>query len=160
MNRAWLWPAAGLGLLVTQTALLPALGTSWWTPDLFLVATAAVAFFSDPRRGQMAGFGAGFLQDLFASVPLGFHAFTKTLLGFLLGFTNRFLYRDNPLALPLAVFLASWVENALAVALAAAFGLDPQPLLLWQRPLANALVALGVDRLWRRWAPPADGRRY
>ena len=99
MNRRWVWPLAGIGLLIIQAVFLPALGASWWTPDLFLVATAAVAFYSDPRRGQMAGFGAGFLQDLFASVPLGLHAFTKTLLGFLMGFAHRIFYRDNPLAL-------------------------------------------------------------
>jgi rod shape-determining protein MreD len=50
--------------------------------------------------GQVSGFLSGIVQDVLSLAPLGFHAFTRILVGFLYGLTVGSIFVD-PILMPL-----------------------------------------------------------
>jgi len=140
MKQRGLYALAGLVLLLANTVFFPLLGLQRWQPDLFLIAVAAVAFRRGSEHGELVGFGAGLLQDLFSATTLGVHAFTKTLVAFIVGRCSRFLYQGSAWVFALIVFISSWVENFCVMILSLGFSTGAANW-WWQQPFSNAVVA-------------------
>jgi rod shape-determining protein MreD len=76
-----LWGGFALGLAITfllQTAVLPLLAPDWI--DLLLVLALIYGLTVPPVDARLAGWCAGFAQDLGGSNPLGLHALTLGLM--------------------------------------------------------------------------------
>ncbi len=69
------------------------------TPDFALIVLIFTANQHGSLRSQTAGFVSGLIQDFLSITPLGFHAFTRTLLGFLFGVFKGKLFID-PILMP------------------------------------------------------------
>jgi rod shape-determining protein MreD len=93
----------GLLLLMTfggslaQWSVVPALSVGGVTPDLPLVVTVFLALRRGPEAGCLAGFIAGFLQDMAAGGLIGVQALTKALAGFGMGLLVGRLWVASPL---------------------------------------------------------------
>ena len=70
-----------LTAVVVQVAVAPRLALAGATPDLLLLAVAAVAVACGRRAGAAFGFAAGLATDLFVATPAGISALIFTLVG-------------------------------------------------------------------------------
>jgi len=82
------------------------------TPDFALIVLIFTASQHGSFRAETAGFISGLIQDFLSLTPLGFHAFTRTLIGYLTGLFKGKLFID-PLLMP--VLLAAIVTLLKAV---------------------------------------------
>ncbi len=93
----------GLFLLMTfggslaQWSVVPALSLGGVTPDLPLIVTVFLALRRGPETGCLAGFVAGFLQDMAGGGLIGVQALTKALAGFGMGLLVGRLWVASPL---------------------------------------------------------------
>jgi len=86
-----------VGGSVAQSSVVPALSVAGVTPDLPLVLTVFVALRRGPEIGCIAGFFAGFLQDVTGGGLIGVQALTKALAGFAMGLLVGRFSVSNPL---------------------------------------------------------------
>lgn len=107
-----IWPALILALAVQTTWL------ARWQPlgihiDLPLLMVVSVALLLGWEIGLVFGLVAGALTGYCAAFNLGSFAFSRTLVGGVLGLLETRMSRDNPLAPPLcaagAILLANFV---------------------------------------------------
>lgn len=70
------------------------------TPDFALIVLIFSANQQGSFRAQTSGFIAGLIQDFLSVTPLGFHACTRTLLGYLNGLFKGTLFID-PILVPM-----------------------------------------------------------
>lgn len=70
------------------------------TPDVALLILIFSANQQGSFKAQTAGFVSGLIQDFLSITPLGFHAFTRTLLGYLYGVFKGKLFID-PILMPM-----------------------------------------------------------
>src|SRR5258707_1283391 len=64
-------------------------------PSLSLTALLAACLFTDGETGAWLGFLAGMLEASFAARFIGSIIVTRTLAGFLVGFLEERIFRDN-----------------------------------------------------------------
>jgi rod shape-determining protein MreD len=95
MRVAFLLMAFGGSL--AQWSVVPALSLGGITPDLPLVVTVFVALQRGPGTGCLAGFVAGFLQDMAGGGLIGVQALTKALAGFGMGLLVGRFWVSSPL---------------------------------------------------------------
>ena len=69
------------------------------TPDIALIILIFSANQQGSFRAQTSGFIAGIIQDFLSLTPLGFHAFTRTLIAYLNGLFKGKLFLD-PILMP------------------------------------------------------------
>jgi len=154
------WVLAGLPLCVIgQTILLPPLSLGGIRPDLFLVLLFLVSRRLSPEAATGTGFLIGLCQDALSGAPLGLHAFSDSLLGFLTARLGHDIHTEKPLALFL--ILAGGTVTARAIALALlAFFFGPQPLLpilvrgIAPEALYTAMVGMVVLWVTQRGSTP------
>jgi rod shape-determining protein MreD len=109
----------GLFLLMTfggslaQWSVVPALSMGGITPDLPLILTAFLALHRGPETGCLAGFVAGFLQDMAGGGLIGVQALTKSLAGFAMGLLVGRLWVASPLVQVPGLVLVSVAEGLL-----------------------------------------------
>jgi rod shape-determining protein MreD len=118
--RTALVAAILLTALLLQLTVLPWIHLPGSTPDLLLVAVAALGLAGGPVRGAAAGFAGGLLVDIVppANGVLGLSAVVLTVVGYLAGeFGDR---RDDRPALVTLAFVT--LLGGLAVAGYAIFG--------------------------------------
>ena len=118
--RTALVAAVLLTTLLLQLTVLPWIHLPGATPDLLLVAVAALGLAGGPVRGAAAGFVAGLLIDIVppADGVLGLSAVILTVVGYLAGeFGDR---RDDRPALVTLAFVA--LLGGVSVAAYAVFG--------------------------------------
>ena len=84
---------------IAQTALLGPLSVWGVRPDLFFLLVFLVSQRCTPEAGTVLGFLIGLCQDGLSGGPLGLHAFTDSLLGFVAARLSHHMYTDKPLAL-------------------------------------------------------------
>jgi|APSaa5957512622_1039677.scaffolds.fasta_scaffold65189_2 rod shape-determining protein MreD len=84
------------------------------TPDIALIILIFSANQQGSYRSQTSGFIAGLIQDFLSITPLGFHAFTRTLLAYLNGLFKGKLFLD-PILMPVLL-------TAIGTLLKAVFG--------------------------------------
>ena len=128
------WFLPGLLLcIIAQAVLLGPLSLMEIRPDLFLVLVILVSRRSSPEAATLLGFVIGLCQGALSGAPLGLHAFTNSLVGFVIARLSHHLYTDKPFALLWFLLAGSAAVSGIRLALLTFF-LGPPPLLpalLW-----------------------------
>ena len=84
--RGALWALAGLAAAVLgRVALAAALPWTRGVFDPFLLLVVYYAVAGTRVQAILMGAGAGLVQDVFSSMFLGYHAFVKTAVAYLVG---------------------------------------------------------------------------
>src|SRR5215813_8404636 len=96
---------------LAQWSVVPALSVGGITPDLPLVVTVFLAVRKGPEIGCLAGFLAGFLQDMAGGGLIGVQALTKALAGFGMGLLVGRLWVASPLVQVPGLVLVSIAEG-------------------------------------------------
>ena len=99
----------GGGLL--QASLVPALRVADVAPDIPLIVVVLLALRRGPEFGCLSGFAAGLLQDMASGGLLGVQAFTKALIGFVIGAAGGRLRVTQPLVQVSGLVLLTFVEG-------------------------------------------------
>lgn len=136
------------GSLVLQ-ASVP--GAREWI-DLYLIVSVYYAISRSRTRGILMGASAGFAEDIFSSNFLGFHAFVKTGVTYLVGGMGARFMLNQPVPQVLALLMATLADGALAGLLAYMSGLPVhlEPSGLFRRAVANSVVGLAIYRSVQR----------
>lgn len=100
-----------LGGSLAQWSVVPALSVGGVTPDLPLIVTVFLALRRGPEAGCLAGFVAGFLQDIAGGGLIGVQALTKALAGFAMGLLVGRLWVASPLVQVPALVLLTIAEG-------------------------------------------------
>ena len=132
--------------LVLQGSVLALTGTSGIHPDLLLVIVVALGLLSDSKRGAAVGLAAGLLQDILFGSPLGFFAFTKTLIGATAGMLSDDIYKDYVLAPMLLMIFFSAFSDFTTFLLARLYHIQ-QPYSLTFYMQQTSLIRLGMHFL-------------
>ncbi|WP_408954914.1 rod shape-determining protein MreD [Natroniella sp. ANB-PHB2] len=85
------------------------------TPDFLLIVVMILSINYGKTAGGIAGFLAGFLQDLFSGGLFGINIISKTLVGFLVGFFKKKVYQDSFSLPPLILFFATVINQVLVI---------------------------------------------
>ncbi len=80
-------------------------------PDLLFITIAYCSYSFGSFYGIMTGFIGGLLHDAVSNSPLGLLTFPKLMLGFLIGFFGRTVFRPNILTIAVLVFAATFVKG-------------------------------------------------
>ena len=100
--------------LLLQSTLLERVAIRGVKPDLVLIILVFVSLRKGSMAGQLSGFISGIFFFFFSLAPLGFHAFSRTLIGFLYGLFEGNIYLD-PVFMPLIVVaMATLIEAILS----------------------------------------------
>jgi rod shape-determining protein MreD len=91
---------------VASATLAPALRIGNVAPDIPLIMVVLVALRRGPDLGCLTGFGTGLLQDAAGGGLIGVQAFTKAVIGYLIGLGGtRFRERQPLVEIPGLVLL-------------------------------------------------------
>ena len=82
------------------------------TPDFALLILVLSANQHGSLKGQGSGFAAGLLQDFLSITPLGFHALSRTVIGYLFGAFKGKIFID-PLLIPILFAVIATAVKAL-----------------------------------------------
>jgi rod shape-determining protein MreD len=138
---------------IAQAALLDPLSVWGIRPNLFLLLVFLVSQRCSPEAATILGFLIGLSQDGLSGGPLGLHAFTYSLLGFLAARLTHQMYTDKPLALFWLLLGGSAAAGGIALLLLTFF-LGPwllQPTLL--RVIAPEALYTATAGLLILWLP-------
>lgn len=110
--------AISLAVVLVQTILVPFLAIGMIVPDIVLIWVVYLGITRGHIAGSTAGFALGLLLDVLAGNDgmLGLSAFTRTLAGFLAGYTyneNKTLQTLSSSRFPLIVSAAGLVHHLL-----------------------------------------------
>jgi rod shape-determining protein MreD len=143
------WFLPGLLLCaMAQAVLLGPLSVWGIRPDLFLLLVFLVSQRVSPEAATGLGFLIGLCQDGLSGGPLGLHAFSDSLVGFLAARLSNHMYTDKPLALFWLLLGGSAAAGGITLALLAFF-LGPRLVLpaLFRVILPEALYTAAVGLL-------------
>jgi rod shape-determining protein MreD len=132
--------------VVLQSTLLHWVAVRGVIPDLGLIVLVFVAIRRGSMTAQLSGFASGVVEDVLSLSPLGFHAFIRTVVGFLYGLTEGSIFVD-PIFMPVILIIIATLFKALISSLlvvflsipAAGFGVFAGP--LWIELGYNAVLA-------------------
>jgi rod shape-determining protein MreD len=132
--------------IVMQSTLLHWVAVRGVIPDLGLIVLVFVAIRRGSMTAQLSGFASGVVEDVLSLSPLGFHAFIRTVVGFLYGLTVGSIFVD-PILMPVILIIIATLFKALISSLlvaflsipAAGFGVFAGP--LWIELGYNAVLA-------------------
>ena len=132
--------------VVLQSTLLHWVAIRGVIPDLGLIILVFVAIRRGSMTAQLSGFATGMIEDVLSLSPLGFHAFIRTLVGFLYGLTVGSIFVD-PILMPVLLTIVATLFKALISSLlvsflsipAEGFGVFAGP--LWIEMGYNAVLA-------------------
>lgn len=132
--------------VVLQSTLLHWIAVRGVIPDLGLIVLVFVAIRRGSMTAQLSGFVSGVVEDVLSLSPLGFHAFIRTVVGFLYGLTEGGIFVD-PILMPVILIIIATIFKALISSLlvvflsipAAGFGVFTGP--LWIELGYNAVLA-------------------
>jgi rod shape-determining protein MreD len=149
--------ALALAATIVLESVLPAARRS---VDFYLIVVVYFAVTRPRVQGIVMGAFAGLVQDVFSSQFLGYHAFVKTALAYLVGGMGAKFMLNQPFPQFLALLTATLLDAGLAALLSFIAGL---PLyfapgsLIW-RALVNSLLGLLIYRVAQRRAGGAAWR--
>ena len=98
--------------VVLQSTLLHWVAIRGVIPDLGLIILVFVAIRRGSMTAQLSGFATGVVEDFLSLSPLGFHAFIRTLVGFLYGLTVGSIFVD-PILMPVILTIIATLFKAL-----------------------------------------------
>ena len=101
------------GGLILQITLIAKISIFGSKPDLLLALIVAVALLKGPFHGELVGFMSGFLGDLISGGPLGVQAFSRTVIGYGVGFVSGRFYSDNIITQAVSGFIATIAVKAI-----------------------------------------------
>ncbi len=110
--RLPLYVLAVSGGTLVQCTVVPAVGIGGVVPDLPVLLTVLLALRYGAVAGCLTGFALGFAQDAVAGGPLGLHALSKALVGFLAGDLPRWLLVSRPIV-PVALAVLATILDGL-----------------------------------------------
>ena len=90
-------------VFVLQAVLIGGFQTRWSKPDLPLILLVLWAWRNGWKRGLLAGFAIGLLEDIFFFPLLGLRTFSLVLIGFLVGEARERIYQENVIFLLLVM---------------------------------------------------------
>ena len=90
-------------------------------PDLLFIIVIFFAYNFGSFYGEVTGFVSGLLHDAVSNSPLGFLAFPKMALGFIVGMFGREVIKSNIVTITLLIFIASIIKGILALFLSYIF---------------------------------------
>ncbi|MFC1668874.1 rod shape-determining protein MreD [Spirochaetota bacterium] len=90
-------------------------------PDLIFIIVVYLAYSFGSYYGEVAGFMSGLLHDAVSNSPLGFLAFPKMALGFLVGMFGRSVIKSNIVTISLMLFVSSIIKGILGLFLSYIF---------------------------------------
>lgn len=120
MSLAILIPLLALAAIV-QITLLPQIPIFGYKPDLALILVVAWAMLAPFGQAAVWGFVLGIFLDLASGLPFGIHTLALMSLGWLIGWGQATFFRDNLLAPPVAMMLATLAYNLVLLGFVAWF---------------------------------------
>jgi len=106
--------------VVLQSTLLHWVSIRGVIPDLGLIILVFVAIRRGSMTAQLSGFATGVVEDFLSLSPLGFHAFMRTVVGFLYGLTVGSIFVD-PIFMPVLLTIVATLFKALISSLLVSF---------------------------------------
>jgi rod shape-determining protein MreD len=106
--------------VVLQSTLLHWVSIHGVKPDLGLIILVFVAIRRGSMTAQLSGFATGIVEDFLSLSPLGFHAFVRTVVGFLYGLTVGSIFVD-PILMPLILTIVATLFKAFISSLLVSF---------------------------------------
>jgi rod shape-determining protein MreD len=106
--------------VVLQSTLLRWVAIRGVIPDLGLIVLVFVAIRRGSMTAQLSGFATGIVEDFLSLSPLGFHAFIRTVVGFLYGLTVGSIFVD-PVLMPVILTIVATLFKALISSLLVSF---------------------------------------
>lgn len=100
--------------LIIQGSLFAFFNFNDRQPDLLLIVIICFSIMWGSKEGALIGFSAGLLQDILFGRLLGLFAFTKLIVGYLSGFTEKNIYRDFVLGPMLIVLIMTFLHEGIA----------------------------------------------
>ncbi|MCK4540844.1 MAG: rod shape-determining protein MreD [Spirochaetales bacterium] len=97
--------------VILQSTLLRGMVIRGATPDIALIILVFSAHHLGEFRSLFSGFISGLIEDFLSLSPLGFHAFLKTLIGYLNGLFKGKIFFD-PIFIPMIVVLIATTIKA------------------------------------------------
>jgi rod shape-determining protein MreD len=110
--RLPLYVLAVSGGALVQCTVVPVVGVGGIVPDVPIVLTVLLALRYGAEAGCLTGFALGLAQDAVAGGPLGLHALSKGLLGFVVGDLPRWMLVTRPLV-PVGLAVLATVADGL-----------------------------------------------
>jgi rod shape-determining protein MreD len=115
--RLPLYALAVSGGTLVQSTLAPLFGVGGVVPDVPVVLVVLLALRQGPEVGCLLGFALGLAEDVVAGGPLGLHAVSKAVLGFVVGDLPRWFLVGKPVVTIVAAALATVADGAIRFAL-------------------------------------------
>ena len=109
MKGFFLFLAAFLGIVLRDT-VFNGLSVAGGKPDFVLSLVVFFAIFRGSVQGGLMGVALGLLEDLMTGRFIGINAICKGLLGYLVGVSERNLYKNN-FFVPIAAILVATFLN-------------------------------------------------
>lgn len=111
--RLPLYVLAVSGGALVQCTVVPVVGVGGVVPDVPVVLTVLLALRYGAEAGCLTGFALGLAQDAVAGGPLGLHALSKGLVGFVAGDLPRWILVTRPIV-PVGLAIVATVVDGLA----------------------------------------------
>jgi rod shape-determining protein MreD len=102
-----------LGLLLVHSTLMKLFVFGPFRADLFLFALVYVSLREGSFVGVCMGFFIGLLQDVYMPSVLGVNAFSKALIGYLVGFLNERQWKTDIWIRSSILFIMFFLHDAL-----------------------------------------------
>jgi len=102
--------------MILQMALLSRVSVFGSRLDLPLALVVSLGLYRGSFHGEIVGFASGLFYDLFSDGPIiGIQAFSRTLIGYGIGFIRGRLYSDNFVTQLASGFIATIAHKFIAV---------------------------------------------
>ena len=108
--------------ILLQTTVFDFFQVAGVKPDIVLIIVIVYGLIKGPKAGAILGFFAGLLLDLTLGSFIGLNALVKMVTGYLVGFGETNVFKENLIIPILAVFTASLFNEFLLYLLHTAFG--------------------------------------
>lgn len=99
--------------IVLQNTLFNDLSVAGGKPDFLLILVVFFAIFNGPAKGGWLGLGLGLLEDLMIGRFIGVNALCKGIIGALIGFSERRLYKNNFFVPIFCLLIGTFINAAL-----------------------------------------------
>jgi rod shape-determining protein MreD len=119
--RLPLYILAVSGGALVQCTVVPVVGVGGVVPDVPVVLTVLLALRYGPEAGCLTGFALGLAQDAVAGGPLGLHALSKAVIGFVAGDLPRWILVRRPIVPVGLAVVATLIDGLARFALLQAF---------------------------------------
>ncbi|MGR3318712.1 MAG: rod shape-determining protein MreD [Candidatus Anammoxibacter sp.] len=90
-----------------QTTLIPHLAVYGVTPDIYLIFAVFFSLNADIKQGSFVNWINGIAKDVFSLVSFGLSAFLFVLIGYIIGRSKEFLFKEHPLTQVLITFFVA-----------------------------------------------------